>query len=51
MKYMGQFQEIHRRKLVEMGKQLYQLDTPSLPLCFSLLSLGCPCDLAKKSCA
>lgn len=32
MKYMGQFQEIQRRKLVEMGKQLYQLDTPSLPL-------------------
>lgn len=52
VKHMGQFQEIHWKKLVELGEQLHLLDTPSqlsLPFHFSLVSLGWPCNLRKKS--
>lgn len=48
---MGQFQEIHWKKVVEFGEQLHLLDTPSqLSLSTSrLVSLGWPCDLGKNS--
>lgn len=50
MKHMGQFQEIHWKKVVELGEQLHLLDTTSqlsLPTS-SWVSLGWPCDLGKN---
>lgn len=39
-----------REAVIAMGKQLHQmLSLPPSPLHLSLVSLGCPCDLAKRS--